>query len=170
MNYEVKKAILDKIKEYDRIFLFRHIRNDGDCVGATKGFKEIIKATWPDKEVYIIDGQTSDYLDFMGEDDAPVADEVYADALGIVIDTASVKRISNPKYALCKDQIKIDHHIDVEQYGIISWVEEKRSSACEMIAAFYAAFRGELVLTKEAATHIYTGMVTESGRFQDEGV
>ena len=47
MNYEVKKAILDKIKEYDRIFLFRHIRNDGDCVGATKGFKEIIKATGP---------------------------------------------------------------------------------------------------------------------------
>lgn len=170
MSHDVMQQIFDKIKSYDRIMLFRHVRMDGDCVGATKGMKGLIQATWPDKEVYIIDGQTSDYLDFMGEDDAPVADEVYADALGIVIDTASVKRISNPKYALCKEQIKIDHHIDVEQYGNISWVEEKRSSACEMIAAFYAAFRGELVLTKEAATHIYTGMVTDSGRFQYEGV
>ena len=34
MNYEVKQAILQKIKEYDRIFLFRHVRNDGDCLWA----------------------------------------------------------------------------------------------------------------------------------------
>ena len=37
MNYEIKKQILDKMQEYDRIILFRHVRNDGDCVGATKG-------------------------------------------------------------------------------------------------------------------------------------
>ena len=42
MNHEIKKAILEKIKEYNKIFLFRHIRNDGDCVGATKGLKAII--------------------------------------------------------------------------------------------------------------------------------
>ena len=56
MSIEIKKAILDKIKEYNKIFLFRHIRNDGDCVGATKGLKEIITATWPEKSVYIISG------------------------------------------------------------------------------------------------------------------
>ena len=50
-NFEVKQQILDKIKEYNRIFLFRHVRNDGDCVGATKGLKSIITATWPEKEV-----------------------------------------------------------------------------------------------------------------------
>ena len=37
MNYEIKKQILDKMQQYDRIILFRHVRNDGDCVGATKG-------------------------------------------------------------------------------------------------------------------------------------
>jgi len=170
MILPVMQQIFDKIKAYDRIMLFRHVRMDGDCVGATKGMKGLLTATWPEKEVYIIDDQKSDYLDFMGEDDAPVADAIYADALGIVIDTASVKRISNPKYALCKELIKIDHHIDVERYGDIAWVEENRSSACEMIAAFYAAFQNELILTKQAATHIYTGMVTDSGRFQYEGV
>ena len=30
MNFEVKKTILNKIKEYPRIILFRHIRPDGD--------------------------------------------------------------------------------------------------------------------------------------------
>ena len=34
MNFEVKQKILNKIREYDTIFLFRHVRNDGDCVGA----------------------------------------------------------------------------------------------------------------------------------------
>lgn len=170
MTTPVLTQIFDKIKAYDRIMLFRHVRMDGDCTGAVKGLKGLITATWPHKEVYIIDGQTSDYLSFMGEDDAPIDDALYADALGIVIDTASVKRISSDKYALCKELIKIDHHIDVEQYGDIAWVEEDRSSACEMIAAFYAAFRQELVLTQQAATHIYTGMVTDSGRFQYEGV
>ena len=31
------QAILAKIKEYDRILIFRHFRNDGDCVGASMG-------------------------------------------------------------------------------------------------------------------------------------
>ena len=34
---QVLQQIFDKIREYDRIMLFRHVRNDGDCVGATKG-------------------------------------------------------------------------------------------------------------------------------------
>ena len=46
MNYEIKKAILDKIKEYSRIMLFRHMRNDGDCVGATKGLQAILRASF----------------------------------------------------------------------------------------------------------------------------
>lgn len=170
MNREIKEAILNKIKEYDRIMLFRHVRNDGDCVGATKGLKQIIKKTWPEKEVYLIDLDTAKYLEFMGPEDAPVADEVYADALGIVLDTASEARISNKKYALCKELIKIDHHIPLESYGNLQWVEEERSSCCEMVVDFYRTFKDELILDSEAATYLYTGMVTDSGRFKYSGV
>ena len=170
MNYEIKKAIFDKIKAYPRIFLFRHVRNDGDCVGATKGLKSLITETWPDKQVLLIDTETAAYLEFMGPEDAPVPDEMYSDALGIVLDTASEARISNKKYTLCRELIKIDHHIPLENYGDYIWVEEERSSCCEMIVDFYHTFRDELVLTKEGATHLYTGMVTDSGRFRYEGV
>jgi phosphoesterase RecJ-like protein len=170
MNFEVKQTIFNKIKEYDTIFLFRHVRNDGDCVGATKGFKSIITATWPEKNVYIIDADTAKYLAFMGPEDGEVPEEVYASALGIVLDTASESRISNKKYTLCKELIKIDHHIPLEQYGDYQWVEEERSSCCEMIVDFYRTFRDELVLNSEGATHLYTGMVTDSGRFKYDGV
>ena len=170
MNYEVMKAILEKIKTYDRIMLFRHIRIDGDCIGSTRGLKSIIQATWPEKEVLIVDDEKSDYLAFLGEDDAPVSDEIYTEALGIVLDTASTSRISNQKYTLCKELIKIDHHIPVENYGDLIWVEENISSASELIVKFYDTFRDELVLTAEAAYFLYTGMVTDSGRFKYHGV
>lgn len=167
---QILQRILDKIESYDRIMLFRHIRMDGDCVGAAKGLKEILKLTYPEKEIILTDGQHSDYLMFLGEDDAPVSDESCREALAIVIDTASQDRISNPQWALCKEIIKIDHHIDRDPYGQINWVEEERSSACEMIAAFYAAFQDRLRINARAATYVYTGMVTDSGRFQYEGV
>ena len=170
MNFEVKQAILQKIKEYSTIFLFRHVRNDGDCVGATKGMKSIITATWPEKQVYIIDADTARYLEFMGPEDEEVPDELYAQALGIVLDTASEARISNKKYKLCRELIKIDHHIPLEPYGQLQWVEEERSSCCEMVVDFYQTFKNELVLNSEGATHLYTGMVTDSGRFKYDGV
>jgi len=170
MNREVKEKILQKIKEYDRIMIFRHIRNDGDCVGATKGLKRILQLSFPEKEIYLIDEDTAEYLAFMGPEDAPVPDEMYQDALGIVVDTASEARISNKKYKLCKELIKIDHHIPLENYGDIIWVEEERAAACEMIVDFYATFQDELKIDSEAATHLYTGLVTDSGRFKYDGV
>ena len=167
---EVLQQIFDKIKQYDRIMLFRHIRNDGDCVGATKGLKAIITQTWPEKEVYLIDDDHADYLEFLGKDDDPVADELYADALGIVLDTGTDARISNKKYTLCRELIKIDHHINVCEYGDISWVEESASSCCEMVAKFYFTFKDQLKMDSEAATYLYTGMVTDSGRFRFRSV
>ena len=170
MNTPVMKQILNKIKEYDCIMIFRHLRNDGDCVGASKGLKAILQLTYPSKQIYLIDADTAQYLEFMGPEDEEVADEVYASALGIVVDTASEARISNKKYKLCKELIKIDHHIPLENYGDLAWVEEDRSSCCEMIVKFYETFKDELKIDSDAATFLYTGMVTDSGRFKYEGV
>lgn len=170
MSMEQMKAVLDKIKQYDKIAIFRHKRPDGDAVGSTKGLCAIIRATYPEKDVRLINNDFADYIAFLGEEDAPLPDEFLADALGIVTDTATVERISNPQYALCRELIKIDHHIPVQPYGDVIWVEEHRSSASEMIAALCYAFRDELVLTPEAATAIYTGMVTDSGRFRFRSV
>ena len=164
------QIIFDKIEASSTIMLFRHVRNDGDCVGATKGLKRILQLTWPEKEVYLIDSETAKYLEFMGPEDEDVADEVYERALGIVLDTASEARISNKKYTLCRDLVKIDHHIPLEHYGSCQWVEEERPSCCEMVVAFYDAFRDKLKMDKEAAQHLYTGMVTDTGRFKYSGV
>ncbi len=170
MNIEKKREILDKIKEYDKIVIFRHKRPDGDAVGSTKGLCEILRLTYPEKDVRVINTDYSDYVGFLGGESEQMDDSFYSDALGIVIDTATVDRISNPKYELCRRVVKIDHHIDNKPYGDISWVEEERSSSCEMIADFYCTFKDELKINEEAATCIYAGMVTDSGRFRFRSV
>ncbi len=158
--------ILEKIREYDKILLFKHTNPDGDCIGATKGLQALIRAAYPEKDVRIIDDEYSAHLAFLGGNDEPISDEEYADRLAIVVDTATERRIANPKFALCKEIIKIDHHIPKTPYGDIQWVEEERSSLCEMIVYLSLQSGGELEMTKEAAEFLYTGMVTDSGRFR----
>ena len=170
MSKELMSAVLGKIKEYDRIFIFRHIRPDGDCVGSSKGLCEILRLSFPEKDVRVVDWQKCDYLAFLDIEEESVDDSLYADALAIVIDTATSERISNQKFSLCREVVKIDHHIPVENYGVINWVEEHSSSACEMVARFYLEFKDQLKINERAATLIYTGMVTDSGRFRFRGV
>ena len=160
------QTILNKIKEYDSIIIFRHKRPDGDATGSTKGLQRILKLSYPEKQVLLINSDYADYVSFLGAEDSDVEDEVYARSLGIVVDTATSERISNKKYKLCRELVKIDHHIPVESYGDYEWVEEHRSSASEMIASFYLAFSDELKIDTDAATYIYCGMVTDSGRFR----
>ena len=169
-NYELMKSILEKIKSYQRIIIFRHYRPDGDAVGSTKGLQRILQLSFPEKEIYLQNSDYCDYMAFLGKEDEPIDESLYESALGIVVDTGTADRASNKKFSLCKEVIKIDHHIDIKPYGDISWVEEERSSSCEMIAKFYETFRDELVLDKEGATYIYTGMVTDSGRFRYRSV
>ena len=170
MNTKIKKAILDKIKEYSRIIITRHFRPDGDCIGATKGLREILKDSFPEKEIYLLNEDYSDYLSFLGGEDEPISDDLYKDALVIILDTATIDRVSNKKAVLGKEIIKIDHHVDIKPFGNISWVEEHRSSLCELIVDFYLTFKDELVMSKQAALYLYTGMVTDSGRFKTNAV
>ena len=169
MNKDIKQRILDKIEEYETIIVSRHTQPDGDAIGSTKGLVKILRDTYPDKKIYLVNEDFSSYLAFLGGEDT-VDDKVFDGALQIVIDTGTEARISNRNYKKAKELIKIDHHIDDKPFGDISWVEDFRSSACEMIADFYLTFKDRLKMSSEAATYIYLGMVTDSGRFRYEGV
>lgn len=153
-NLEIMEKILQKIKEYDRILIFRHFRPDGDAVGSTKGLQEILRITYPEKEILLVNEDYAKYLEFLGPEDGEIPEEKFADALGIAVDTGTIDRLSSKKYSLCKETVKIDHHIDNNPYGDYSWVEDFRSSACEMIVKFYDTFRNELKINEKAAFYL----------------
>ena len=162
------QRILSKIKEFETIIIHGHKRPDGDCYGAQFGLKNIIESSFPNKKVYVV-GQTSDFVDYVGKVDT-IPDDQYVDALVIVVDTATEERISDPRYNNGKYLIKIDHHIPVNDYGDLRWVDTNFPSCAQMIAYFYYKFKNELKLTKEGAIALYTGIVTDTGRFRYRGV
>ncbi|MCD7859162.1 MAG: bifunctional oligoribonuclease/PAP phosphatase NrnA [Firmicutes bacterium] len=166
MNESIKQQILDAIVSHERIILSRHKRPDGDAIGSTKGLAGILRASFPGKEILVINEDSSEALAFLGAEDAQLSDAGYADALVIICDCAGVGRISNSKFSLGQTIVKIDHHIDISPFGDISWVEDWRSSTCEMIVDFYRSFSERLTLPPDAARCLYTGMVTDSGRFK----
>ncbi len=169
MNEQIKKQIIDKIEEYGTIIISRHSRPDGDAVGSTLGLSEVIRATYPGKRVFLDNKDRSEYVSFLGDEGERPTDGDYTDALVIVLDTGSVSRIANDRYDKGAYLIKIDHHIFDEDYGDISWVEEERSSVCEMIADLCETYKDKLRLPVHAAECIFTGMVTDSGRFRFRG-
>ena len=73
-NYEVKKAILEKIREYKSIIISRHVRPDGDAVGSTLGLARILRLTFPEKQVYVVNGDYAEYTAFLGAEDAQPAE------------------------------------------------------------------------------------------------
>ena len=160
--------ILEKIKQYNKIIIHGHIRPDGDCYGAQFGLQDIIKTSFPDKKVFVV-GQVSDYISFVGTPDI-IEDSEYEDALVIVVDTATESRISDPRYKLGKELIKIDHHIPIDQYGDIIWVDTNFPSCAQMISYFAYKFKDQLSFTKKGAIAMYTGIVTDTGRFRFRGV
>lgn len=164
---EVLNDILRKIKMYNKIIIHGHQRPDGDCYGAQFGLKDVIKTTFPKKEVYVV-GETSDYVSFVGTPDI-IEDSKYEGALSIVVDTATEERISDKRYKLGREIIKIDHHIPVDQYGDLIWVDTSFPSCAQMIAYFYNSF-DELLMSKTGATAMYVGIVTDTGRFRYRGV
>lgn len=159
------KKLLESIKNFDIITIYGHIRPDGDCIGSQFGLKNIITENFK-KEVHVI-GDNSDRVGFLGKVEK-ISDEKIEKSLAIVVDTATLDRASDKSFLKAKEVIRIDHHhVGSENYGKINIVEAV-SSCCEIIA--YIALNNGLIINKDAATALYTGMVLDTGGFRYRGV
>ncbi len=162
---------MDKIREYieqyDTIIIHGHIRPDGDCIGSQYGLYYLIKENYPNKKVYIT-GETSDYVSFIGKPTL-IDDALFEGALSICVDCATKERLSDQRFTLAKDYIKIDHHIPVDDYGSYQYVDVTASACAQIITELYLDNK-DWKLSKEAATALYVGISTDTGRFKFDSV
>lgn len=158
--------ILNKIKEYDTIIIHGHIRPDGDCYGSQFGLKHAILATYPNKKVYLVGG-LCDYCSFLGSMDN-ISDDVFKGALSICVDCANGERLHDQRYNLAEYVIKLDHHIPDSTYGDYQYVDDSAASCTQIITDLI--LKGNLVMNKECAFALYTGLVTDTGRFRFDSV
>lgn len=160
---EIKQLILEKIKAYKNIIIHRHAHPDPDAMGSQNGLAEILKESFPEKNVYRV-GKQYDTFNWIGESD-DVSDDIYSDALVIVVDTANQPRVDDMRYDTGDYLIKIDHHPNDDQFGNLMWVQENASSTSEIIFQLFEEF-DELKLTDAGAKSLYAGIVGDTGRFK----
>ena len=161
--------ILQKIKEFNRIIIHGHKRPDGDCIGSQYGLALILKESFPEKEI-IITGETSEFVSFIGCPTILEDESKFKGALSICVDCATDERLSDTRFNLADYSIKIDHHLPVCQYGDYQYVDTTAPACAQIITEFYLKFKDELKMTKEAATALYVGIYTDTGRFKFDSV
>ena len=158
--------IYELIKEYQTIIIHRHEKPDGDALGSQLGLKLAILETFPEKEVFAV-GDTTEYLKYLGNMDE-ISDDIYNDALVIVLDSGAEYLISDKRFSMGKVVVKIDHHIPQGKYGDIALVNTKYESCAGLITHFIQ--KTKMKLNSEAANLLFTGIVTDSGRFRFQSV
>ncbi|MFC4556674.1 bifunctional oligoribonuclease/PAP phosphatase NrnA [Virgibacillus kekensis] len=158
------EKVIRAIKNYNTIIIHRHVRPDPDAYGSQAGLRELIKESFPDKQVFLV-GEPDPSLEFLASMDQ-VDDSVYENALVIVCDTANAARICDQRYNLGAELIKIDHHPNLDHYGDVMWVDTDASSTSEMIFDLYQYGKEHgFELNDEAARLLYAGIVGDTGRF-----
>ena len=158
----IKKNIIRLIESYDQIIIHRHSRPDMDAIGSQYGLYLTIKENYPEKKVYVV-GDSNDMVYLAKMDTIP--DAYYINALAIITDVSVSRLVSDDRYQFASDLIIIDHHqndTDIEKVTLF-YRDATFASASEMIIDLIK--ESNLRVTPEAATYLYGGMVTDTGRF-----
>ena len=158
------EKIIEKIENASTIIIHRHSKPDGDALGSQIGLYELIKENYPNKKIFKVGDEAGRYAFMEGSVMDIVADEAYAKALAIVLDTSAKHLISDERYATAKDTARLDHHIFVEKICDGEVTDTSYESCCGLITEL--AIEAGWKFSSLAAKSLYTGMVTDSGRFR----
>ncbi len=158
------EQILEQIKSHGTVIIHRHSYPDGDALGSQIGLSEIIRENFPDKKVYTVGDSTKRYAFMDGAVMDEIPDEYYAGALAFVLDSAEEQLVSDKRFRLAAKTVRIDHHIYCETFTDVELVDTSFESCCGMITELCR--ESGLSLSKKAANALFTGMVTDSGRFR----
>ncbi|AFT81410.1 bifunctional oligoribonuclease/PAP phosphatase NrnA [Leuconostoc carnosum] len=164
----IEEQLLEQIKHYDTIIIHRHQRPDPDAYGSQLGLKALLKASFPEKNIYAV-GKAVPGLSWMSDDEHfmdDIPDKTYRNALVIMVDTANAPRIDDQRWQNGLETIKIDHHPNDDAYADWQWVKEGHSATSTMIYEFYEVLKNQgLVMTAEAARLLYIGILGDTGHF-----
>ena len=165
------KEIVEKIKEANNILIISHIGPDGDTIGSTLAFADIIKNNFENKNVhFVIQHKIPDIYKFLPNSDKAVLTnkevEISCYDLAIGIDCATKRRMGyfEPIFDKAKFKINIDHHETNNNYGDINFIAGNSSSTGEIIFNFSKEMN--LKISKEAAICLYTALLTDTGAFR----
>lgn len=161
---------VDALKDARSVVLACHVNPDGDALGSLLGMSLALRSLG--KETYPTWGSdpvaTPPSLMFMPGADSLVQYSELPDEsdLFVALDCGAAHRLGDlEKLALASDPlINIDHHPGNDEFGTLNVVVDFASSTAEIVA-FLLKDAG-VIFDHDIATCLYTGLVTDTGRFQ----
>lgn len=156
------KQIFKQIKKFDNIVIARHIGIDPDAMASTVALRDSVRLTFPNKNVYAI-GTGTVRFNHIGKLDKGIDFDALDNILLIVLDTPDKRRVDMSELTHYEASIKIDHHPFIEKFCDLELVNDKKSSASEMIYDLIS--NTKLKIDTDIAKEIFCGIVADTNRF-----
>jgi bifunctional oligoribonuclease and PAP phosphatase NrnA len=156
-------GVVDHLRGGQHFIIASHQRPDGDAIGSAMAAALALRALGKYTDV-VFDAPPPQFLQpFPGVGQLRIAtriDETYDGA--IIMECGALDRTGVA--GLDRSPVlNIDHHLGNTRYGRVNWVDESAAACTELI--FSLIERLETPLTREIATHIYLGILTDTGSF-----
>lgn len=161
--------ILEEIKKAQKIVILTHENPDGDAIGSSVAMKLALQQL--NKDADLIIPEYPRCFQFLPEmEQIKKESNVESYDLAIALDCASIKLLStwSSYFENAKMKIVIDHHGSNSMFGDYNFVDPK-SPACAQVLVGVLNYFG-IEITKEIATCIITGIITDTGGFAYSGV
>jgi phosphoesterase RecJ-like protein len=163
------QQIRDQILERRRFLITSHARPDGDSIGSQLAMAFALDALGRQVRIVNVDRAPDHYQEFPGLERIEIATRVErpeVDAV-IVMECSELGRtgISGLEREYL---INIDHHAGNQLYGALNWYDDTAAACSEMVFDLIQALG--VPLTVEIATHIYLGILTDTGSFHHSNI
>jgi phosphoesterase RecJ-like protein len=156
-------SLISHIQRGRRFLVSSHQRPDGDAIGSAVGFALALRELGKQADV-VMDAAPPHFLQpFPAVDRIRVAREIteVSDA-SIIMECGSLDRTGVAGLDR-SPVINIDHHVGNTGYGTINWVDESAAACTELVFTLIEALA--IPLTPDIATHVYLGLLTDTGSF-----
>ncbi len=163
----IQKAA-DALRDVPRLAVAGHIAPDGDAIGSALGIAAAARAAGVEVVASFSEPFTvPDTFRFLPVDllvvpeDFPKAPEVM-----VACDTASLERLGSlvPSANAAGTLVVLDHHPSNDGFGDIQVIDPAGAATAELAYRLIRALGWPV--DRDAATALYTGLVTDTGRFQ----
>lgn len=161
--------ILEEIKKADTIVVLSHESPDGDAVASSLSVMHAVEQLGKKVDV-IIPEYSRDFKFLPGAEKILEKGQKEPYDLAISVDCTDLKRLAEGKeyFEPAKKTIQIDHHSVNGMFADLNYVDPVAPACCQVLIAMFEYYGVEI--TKELATCILTGIITDTGGFQWGGV
>ncbi|MCB0770432.1 MAG: bifunctional oligoribonuclease/PAP phosphatase NrnA [Flavobacteriales bacterium] len=170
---EKLQVLLDKPK---RLAIVSHFNPDGDAIGSSLGLMHVLRSAGHTVNV-VMPNTPATFLDWLPGRKELLCFDASPDASASTIRTSDIlfcldfnrlDRIGALEQAARKAPLKvlIDHHQDPDDFADASFSDISASSTCQMVYDIVKGLGLSGSIGSDAATCLYTGLVTDSGSFR----